>query len=96
MKISCDQVGRIMATELRAMSRTRRSAPAGGSDQVDLSQKAADIQAAHRALDAAPPVREDKVAALRAQIEQGTYHVPSRDLADAILREAALQRELGS
>jgi len=95
MKISCDQVGRIVASELRAAERTRRSGQAApGPDRVSLSPRAADLQAARRVLEQTPRVREERVAALRAQIQAGTYHVPAEDIATAMLRDAALEQRL--
>jgi negative regulator of flagellin synthesis FlgM len=96
MKISCNQVGRMMATELRAMEKARPSGQAAARpDQVSLSRRGAEIGAAHRALQEAPRVREEKVAELRRQVEQGSYHVPSEQLAADILRDLALGKQTG-
>jgi negative regulator of flagellin synthesis FlgM len=47
---------------------------AGGVDQLDISPEA-DFVAQAREL---PEIREDRVAALRAQIEAGTYETPEK------------------
>ena len=67
MKISSDHVGRILGAELRAKQAARAagSSPANGPDRVNLSRRAADLQVAQRALEAAPEGREQEVAVLR-------------------------------
>ena len=65
------------------ISAPHRAAPAqmptsspysGGVDQLDISPEA-DFVAQAREL---PEIREDRVAALRAQIEAGTYETPEK------------------
>ncbi len=90
MKISGEHVGRILGVELRGKDKLRGERPAGRGDSVSLSQKAADLQAAQRALESTPEVREATVADLRQQIEDGSYHVESRDLATDLLRSGAV------
>jgi flagellar biosynthesis anti-sigma factor FlgM len=94
MKISGEQVGRILGVELRGKDKARGEKPAGRGDSVSLSRKAADLQAAQRALESTPEVRESKVAELRQQIEDGSYHVESRDLAVDLLRSGAVNSPL--
>ena len=53
---------------------------------ADARKKAADIARS------TPDVREDRVAALKAQIAAGTYKPDSGKIADGILREAILDR----
>lgn len=66
--------------------------PGTGAADVKLSDDAIARQAAaKKAFDIAkgtPDVREDRVAALKAQIQAGTYKVDSGDIADGMLREA--------
>jgi flagellar biosynthesis anti-sigma factor FlgM len=95
MKISGDHVGRILGAELRAKDIARATERgAVRTDKVSFSQRAADVQAARRALESVPEVRDAKVAELRKQIEQGSYHVDSKSLAVELLREAILQKRL--
>ncbi len=90
MKISSEHVGRILGAELRSKDATGKADKAAARpDQVTLSARASDLQTARRALDNASDVRQDKVADLRQQIEQGTYHVDSKELAGDVLRELA-------
>ncbi len=64
----------------------------GGAADVKISGGAKDrAAAASKAFDIAkntPDVREDRVAALKAQIDAGTYQPDSGKIADGILREA--------
>lgn len=43
------------------------------------------MELAQKIIDATPEVRSEKVAALKAAIEDGDYHVDSRKLANIIL-----------
>ncbi|MGD8343628.1 MAG: flagellar biosynthesis anti-sigma factor FlgM [Desulfobacterales bacterium] len=60
------------------------------ADTVALSGAAKDIQEAQRKLEAIPDVREDKVAQLKEQIENGTYEIDEQKIADKMLKDALL------
>ena len=60
------------------------------ADTVALSDAAKDIQEAQKQLEAIPEVREDKVAQLKEQIENGTYEIDEEKLADKILKDSLL------
>ena len=77
-------------------ARLKKEAEAGRSngasaqgDTVELSTKAQDLYEARRILEEIPDVREDKVARLRKEIQDGTYRVEGRDIAKKMLEEAA-------
>jgi negative regulator of flagellin synthesis FlgM len=57
------------------------------ADTVALSNAAKEIQEAQRQLDAIPDVREDKVAQLKEQIENGTYEIDEEQIADKMLKD---------
>jgi negative regulator of flagellin synthesis FlgM len=63
---------------------------------VAVSSEAQELTAAHaKAFDIAKntsPIRADKVASLKAQIQAGTYNVDSGNIADGILREAIREK----
>ena len=61
---------------------------AAKTDTVELSQTAKELQEAKKQLDAIPDVRMDKVAELKAQIEEGTYQSDSEETAKKMLRES--------
>jgi negative regulator of flagellin synthesis FlgM len=60
------------------------------TDTVVLSDAAKKIQDAKKQLDAIPDIREDKVAQLKEQIENGTYEIDAEKIADKMLRESLL------
>jgi negative regulator of flagellin synthesis FlgM len=74
----------------------RESATGGGKSppnfNVNISDSAKDrADASQKALNIArntPDIREDKVAALKAQIDAGTYKVDAGKVADGMMREA--------
>lgn len=55
---------------------------------MDISVTDIDIQKIKEAIANLPDVREDRVAALKARIENGTYNVKSDEIADLIIRRA--------
>jgi negative regulator of flagellin synthesis FlgM len=54
-------------------------------DTVSFSSIGKDIQVAKQAVSAAPDIREDKVASLKAAINNGTYDVSGEAFADKLL-----------
>ena len=60
------------------------------ADTVEISKTAKDVQEAQNQLAAIPEVREDKVAELKEQIENGTYEIDEQKIADKMLTDALL------
>ncbi len=58
------------------------------ADTVALSNAAKNIQEAQKKLEAIPDVREDKVAELKEQIENGTYEIDAEKIADKMLKDS--------
>ncbi len=58
------------------------------ADTVALSNAAKNIQEAQKQLEAIPDVREDKVAQLKEQIENGTYEMDAEKIADKMLKDS--------
>jgi negative regulator of flagellin synthesis FlgM len=58
------------------------------SDSVEISDLARELAKARQAVDAAPDVRSDKVAAIKKRIEDGTYSVSPELLARKLLEGA--------
>lgn len=54
-------------------------------DEVALSETAKDFQTILSKLKDVPEVREDKVEAIKKQIQAGTYNVKAEDVADKML-----------
>ena len=60
------------------------------TDTVVISDAAKRIQEIRNQLDEIPDVREDKVAQLRNQIENGTYEINADKIADRIIKEGLI------
>ena len=60
------------------------------ADTVVLSDTAKTVQEAKTQLESIPDVREDKVAELKEQIENGTYEVDSEKLAQKMITDSLL------
>jgi negative regulator of flagellin synthesis FlgM len=60
------------------------------TDTVVLSDAAKRIQEAKKQLDALPDIREDKVAQLKEQVENGTYEIDAEKIADKMLKDTLL------
>ena len=56
----------------------------GRDDKLEISQTGKDINVAKKAMQNAPEVREDRVAAIKKQMEEGTYAVSMEDVANKI------------
>ena len=68
---------------------------AGPAAQIEISAQAKALGAAKTeassylpAVHAAPDIRTDLVSKLKTQVDSGTYHVASADIADQIVRRA--------
>jgi negative regulator of flagellin synthesis FlgM len=59
-------------------------------DNVVLSPQAKKIQEAKKIMGSIPDIREEKVAQIKAQIENGTYHVEEKKLAAKMIKESLL------
>ena len=57
----------------------------GRDDKLEISQTGKDINVAKKAMQNAPEVREDRVAAIKKQMEEGTYAVSMEDVANKIM-----------
>ena len=57
------------------------------SDQVEISVHAREVQEAMELATSAPEIRTEKVAPLKAAVEDGTYERPSAAIAEKIVDE---------
>lgn len=69
---------------------TPAKAPTRQPDAVSLSESALALSSAQKAVAMSPEVREDRVAAIKAALADGTYSVNSRVLARAMVERSAL------
>jgi negative regulator of flagellin synthesis FlgM len=60
------------------------------ADTVVLSDSAKKVQEAQKQLEAIPDVREDKVAQLKEQIENGTYEMDEEKIAVKMIKDMLL------
>jgi negative regulator of flagellin synthesis FlgM len=96
MKISVEEVSRLLAMmptdrvngrPVGTITRADADAYTGQeAASVDVSSKAQEVQQIKKLVSQLPDVREDRVQALKAQIESGSYHVSGEDIADLIIR----------
>jgi flagellar biosynthesis anti-sigma factor FlgM len=68
-----------------------RAAQTQQGDTVSLSDSAKSLASARQSVQAAPDVREQKVADIKQRVHDGTYDVPSRVLARKMLDQQAQQ-----
>ncbi len=59
-------------------------------DSVELSPEAKTLGKAIAVLEDLPDIREEKVAEIRERIENGTYQVDGKDIAEKIIKESML------
>ena len=60
------------------------------ADTVVLSDTAKKVQEAQKQLETMPDVREDKVAQIKEQIENGTYDMDEEKIAGKMIKDALL------
>jgi len=63
-------------------------------DKVVLSPKAKEVQEATKLIKELPDIREDKVAKLKEQVDQGTYRIDGKKIAFKMLKESILDELL--
>ncbi len=63
-------------------------------DQLQLSENAKEFQIAMKAFKDLPDIRESKVSELRQKIQQGTYNVSGKEVADKILANLHIDQKI--
>ena len=71
----------------KQVKKTQQSANVSRADQLQISSLGKDIQTAKAAVAAAPDVRADRVAALKAKVQDGTYSVSNEKFAEMLLQK---------
>ncbi len=102
MQISNNQMNKILslyaqqskatAAKGKTTDPSATAKPAAQRDELVLSDRAREIQLAMKAAKAAPDIREERVQALKEQIQSGTYSVPAEDVARMMLNRAAVDK----
>lgn len=85
VNVQSDAVQNTKTTRGQEPSSDYGSTQLDGQDTVQFSAKFAEVQNLTSKLQQVPDVRSDRVAALRQQIQQGTYNPDPSDIAGAIL-----------
>jgi negative regulator of flagellin synthesis FlgM len=65
-----------------------------GSDKVDLSSSSRDVQKMKEILDQTPLMRMEMIESLKKQIDEGTYRVDARDIADKMMEDLLSEDKL--
>ena len=63
---------------------------AGQEDRVDISGLAHQVREAAKSLEEMPEVRQDKVADIKARIQNGTYEIDGDKIALKIIRDSLI------
>ncbi len=71
----------------RPVNKTDVSAKAGFKDKLNISNAGKDLQVAKKAVNEAPDVRSEKIASIKAAIDNGTYDVSGEAFADKIMEK---------
>ena len=69
------------------LTKTQKTAKNTASDQIQISSIGKDIQNAKNAVAAAPDIREDVVAPIRAAVTNGTYQVSAESFAEKLMQK---------
>lgn len=88
MKISnnpIEQIHRLYENQQRRRQTGAADGTGRRADQVELSAESRIIEAARRAMDATPEVRQELVDRLKDALARGDYDVDSRDVARKML-----------
>ena len=89
-----DYVKQVDAPKKPAQAGANETPPRPKDDTVELSEEAKALQRTEKALADVPDVREDKVAAIRKQLAQGTYRVDGQKIAFNMLKESILNEKI--
>ena len=82
-----NQIAQLYGAQKAYNTQKTNKAASMGSDQLSISQTAYSYQTAKAAVSGASDVREDKVAELKAKIQNGTYSVNPDDFASKLLEK---------
>ncbi len=79
-----NQISQIYAAN-RTQKVNQTSRVSGAKDEFKLSSKGRDMQIANQAVAESSGVREDKVAAIKQQMDSGKYQVDTGDFASLLM-----------
>lgn len=86
MKINRDQrLTGVTRNKSGITSKTARKAINQGTDQVELSRTKDEVSKLKTIMQQIPDIGTEKIPQLRQQIDDGTYHVDAKDVAEKML-----------
>jgi len=99
MKLT-DAISQIRTDNKVEIKKTRKleggaeNAGPSAADTVDLSSSSRDVQKMKEILEQTPPMRLEMIESLKKQIDEGTYQVDARDIADKMLDDLLAENQL--
>lgn len=75
------------AIQNRRSKTNEQQVEVNSGDKISVSQDALLLTEARRTAQATPDIRQDKVDAIRMQVENGTYKVDNKLIAENLIRE---------
>jgi len=102
MEIDSKNMQATVNTYVKQVAQVQKTAPAAQQetpphakgDTVELSEEAKALNRMEKALADIPDVREDKVAAIKQQLNQGTYRVDGQKIAVNMMKESVLNEKI--
>lgn len=79
-----DQINKIYQSQVNSV---KKQPSTQLKDDVQISEEALVMSNAYKSVQDTEPVRMDKVAALKSQINDGTYNVSARDVSEKMLNQ---------
>lgn len=93
-----DDLGKLLlgvqSTERSSAKKVAGGDATKGTDRVEISQAAKDLQRVRELSASESPERTEKVASLKQAVETGTYTVSGRTVSDQLLRHTLLDSVL--
>lgn len=79
----------------KAEDKAEAGAPARGGAKLEISEKGKEFAKVKTAANNAPEVREEKIAALRKKMAEGSYKVDNEAIADRMVDEHLKMSDIG-
>ncbi|MBU0909777.1 MAG: flagellar biosynthesis anti-sigma factor FlgM [Proteobacteria bacterium] len=99
MKLT-DAISQIRTDNKVEVKKTRKleggaeSTGPSAADTVDLSSSSRDVQKMKEILDQTPAMRMEMIESLKKQIDEGTYQVDARDIADKMMDDLLSENQI--
>lgn len=96
MRIQNDGINKILNIYKNQgnVSKTNKLQKSDKRDELNISNEAHEFQLAMKAVKEQPEIREEKVNELKKQVENGTYKVDARKIAEKMMSDANLYKKL--